>query len=179
MNISKSHTSNKKRIVLLVVALLAIAGIAFAAWYSITSSNDDSRQSERGPTAEEQKQSDESDAAQKQEFLDNETKQGSEDTEQKPELPSSKDITLTARTDGNNVIITTKLATVPSGTCTLTITGGATPVTQQASVIYNTEYSTCAGFSVNKNAVNAPSWNIALSVDTGSGKIEKSMKFTP
>lgn len=181
MNIPKPRNQNKKRTILIGVTLLVIASIGIAVWYSMKNNNDASQQSGRGPTPQEQKQSDASDATQKQEFLDNEAKQqdSGDGNDQKPEPPSSQDITLTARADGDTVIVTTKLAAIASGTCTLTITGGTAPVTQQANVIYNPEYSTCAGFSVRKSAVNATSWNIALSVDTGSGKIEKSIKFTP
>lgn len=183
MNISQPHNDSKKRIALAGIIFIIVVGISLAVWYLAThhATNTTPHQPERGPTAEEQKKSDKSDASQKQEFLDNEVKEkdNKTTTEQKPDVPSSSDITLTARTDGNFVVVTTKLATVASGTCTLTITGGATPVTQQANIIYSPEYSSCAGFSVKKDVVNATSWNITLTVNTDSSKIEKSIQFTP
>lgn len=180
MNIPKSRQHTKKRIIIVIILITIAVSIGGFIWYTLATKNGDvSQRSERGPTAAEQELRDKSDATQKQEFLDNEVKQGDSDDPQTPPAPTNDDITLTAKTSGENVVVTTKLSTVAAGTCTLTVTGGSTPVTQQAKVIYNDEYSSCAGFSVRKDVVNATSWSISLSVDTGSSKLVKSIQYTP
>lgn len=64
------------------------------------------------------------------------------------------------------VVVSTKLGTVPDGTCTLTVTNGEKQNTQTADVIYQPTYSMCAGFSVPISKLGSGTWNMALKVDT-------------
>lgn len=119
----------------------------------------------------------------KQKFLDEQAEKEKNNggstppVEQHPQIPPS--ITLSAKTDKDTVIITTNLSSTPSGSCKLTITGGTTPVTKTAQVIYNPEFSTCAGFSVAKHEVNAPQWTIKLDVSSPDGTQTKTITYTP
>jgi hypothetical protein len=86
-------------------------------------------------------------------------------------------ITITPRTSGTNVIVSTKLAGYSDGKCTLTVTNSGQTSTLTADVIYAPGYSTCAGFSIPKATLGAGTWNITLNVDSGGSTTSKSATY--
>lgn len=74
-------------------------------------------------------------------------------------------IELTA-TQGNkgSVTVLTKLHGYSDGSCTLKTTNGTASTTQIAPIIYQQEYSTCAGFSVNTTNLGSGTWTLLLTV---------------
>jgi hypothetical protein len=67
----------------------------------------------------------------------------------------------------NQAVITTKLYGYSDGTCSLNIQNDGHTYTANAQVIYQAEYSSCAGFSVPTNTLYTGTWNISLSVTSG------------
>lgn len=181
MKISKSHNNTKKISILAVLIVFLATTGTFLVWSSTQKTRDNEQSSSSTPTEAQQKESATSNANEKQQFLDNEAKQkdSTGETPQPSKPPTNQDVDLAARTEGENVIITSKITTLQSGTCTLRITGGPTPFSQQAAIIYNPEFSTCAGFSINKQSISASTWTITLEVSNGSVQLEKTIKFTP
>ena len=91
---------------------------------------------------------------------------------------SSNNITLSAsKTSANSVTVYTKLYGYSDGTCTLDISNGAQKTTQAAPVIFQSQYSTCAGFSVPVNPLGSGTWTITLSVLSGGNTVTKSITY--
>jgi hypothetical protein len=87
-------------------------------------------------------------------------------------------ISLSARQESNNsVTVVTKLYGYSSGSCQLQVTNGDQTESQSAEVIYQSQYSTCAGFSVPTGKLGAGTWNIKLTT-TSEGLVKtKSISF--
>ena len=74
--------------------------------------------------------------------------------------------------DGDSVTIIVKLKEqgYSQGKCSLTVAANGKKVAQNADIIYQPEYSTCAGFSVPVSSVGGGQWTISLSVTPLNGK---------
>lgn len=81
-----------------------------------------------------------------------------------PSTPPERDdsITLTAAQEGSSVTILTKLKGFSGGTCELSIANGAKTHTTSADIIYQPEFSSCAGFGVPVSQLGTGQWSIAL-----------------
>lgn len=85
--------------------------------------------------------------------------------------PTSSDIVLsTQRESDGSVTILTQLKNYSDGVCTLTINNGSSTYTQNAPVLYQDNFSTCAGFNVPSNTVAHGIWQISLVV-TSKGMV--------
>ncbi len=81
--------------------------------------------------------------------------------------PSGSDnVKVSAERAGSSVTVLTKLYGYSDGTCTLAITNASRTFTQTAAVIYQSQFSTCAGFSVPVSQLGTGAWNIKLTVDS-------------
>lgn len=115
-----------------------------------------------GPTAEEKKKETEANADAKKEFIENQDKNASA---QGNNTSQSKNIDLSARQESNgDVTVLTKLFGYPSGECHLSVSNLGKTHGQDAQVIYQPEYSSCAGFSIPLSALGKGSWAIVLNV---------------
>ena len=92
-----------------------------------------------------------------------------------PDPVTSDQISLTAQVSGDNVNILTKLANLPGGVCKLTISNGATTVSKQADVIYQPQFSSCAGFTVPIAEVGTGTWDVKLRVAYNATSLEKTI----
>lgn len=79
-------------------------------------------------------------------------------------------IELSVSQSNNSVIALTKLSAVPSGLCTITINNGEKTFTDTAQVIYQPEFSSCAGFSIPTSKLGAGAWSITVKVTYESDK---------
>lgn len=87
----------------------------------------------------------------------------------------SDNITLTAtQSSSDKITVLTKLKGYSDGTCSLSIVNGSKTYTQSASVIYQPEFSTCAGFSVPTASLGSGTWNLTLNVVSGGVTTQKS-----
>lgn len=69
----------------------------------------------------------------------------------------------------DTVIVTTKLSGVSDGTCSLKATRAEKSTAQQADVLYQPEYSMCAGFSIPTKTLGPGVWRLDLEVGTLDG----------
>lgn len=158
-------SSNKRRRILWVIGVLvfAVAILAVLEKMQITDLIKLPRNVDEATLqAEEAKKND---VDNKQDFIE------SDDPTPAPTAQDSSAITLTATQEGQNVTVLTKLKDVADGTCKLTITSAGQTAERSAEVIYQSEFSTCAGFSVPTSAVPVGNWNITLAVTQSSGTV--------
>lgn len=174
MKNTKNSTKVKKALIFTLASVLAI--ILLFAVLEKTNTIDIFKSSSVTDTAtdelteEEKRQTAEAEAEEKQQLIDNQ-KDGTGTSAPEPATGSSS-ITLNAQQETNgSVTVFTKLAGYSSGSCDLLVTNQGKSTTQSASVIYQPEFSTCAGFTVSKDALGTGTWNIKLSV-TANGKTE-------
>ena len=117
----------------------------------------------------------------KQDFLDKEEEQSKQSdklgTRSDAKETNPQGIQISASEKQGMLIVTTKLSSVPSGVCNLTVSRGKIVIKKVANVIYAPEYSSCAGFSINKNELGSGELNIHLKVEAPNGKIEKTINY--
>ncbi len=92
--------------------------------------------------------------------------------------PTTGSIELAALKQGTDyVTVFTKLHQISSGSCELTVTSGVGTDRQTAEVIYQSEYSICAGFSVPVSTLGNGAWNILLNVSSGGQTYSKTITY--
>jgi hypothetical protein len=165
---TKTYKKNKgKLLVAGVASVVFILGAAGGYLLFKDGSFDNSSTQEtpsNGPTKKEVLIQAESDSSKKKELVDEQAKAQSTNTN------FSSDIKLEVRQESDkSVTVISKLLNIGSGTCTLNVTNGQRNVAKSAEVIYQQEYSTCAGFSIPLSEVGRGAWNIKLTI-THSGK---------
>lgn len=85
----------------------------------------------------------------------------------------SSNITLTTKQEGGSLTVLTQLKGYSDGTCSLKVTNGSNSVTKEATVIYQSEYSTCAGFSIDTSVVGPGTWQLELTVTSKGVSVTK------
>ena len=170
MRAIKSNRSNKK--ILLITALIIAVVLTSGIVYAISSNVFDSSEQSNKPTQEQVEEQTKTEVDDKQEFIDSTKDEDLPGTN--PPAPTSSDsITITTTVDSGMVTVNTKLSGFNSGSCELTIVNGSRSIVKNADVIYQPEFSTCAGFSILKNELNNGSWSLSLKVTEGSTTITK------
>lgn len=127
------------------------------------------------PTLQEKKSEEKSNQDTKDSFLDTSKEDQKKSVERSKPAPvpvNNSSIELSANKDGSNVTIIAKLKEqgYSQGKCLLIISTNGKEYSQEAEIIYQPEYSTCAGFSVPISSVGYGSWDISLSVTPINGK---------
>lgn len=171
-----SRKSSSKKMWLLVLAtvllvLLAVAVLEKTGTINLFGSSA-SDTSAKGPTPEQKAEEEKTNADAKQEYLDDTYKDKDDTPVVTP--PADATVSISAKQEGSSVTVLTKIQSVAEGNCTLTVTNGAKSATQEAAIIYQPEFSSCAGFGVPVSALGAGTWNIKLTVlPTGGTAISK------
>ena len=180
MNIKKPKTDSKKK-PFIIGAIIAVCVIVASVLVYINFTPTDTMDTKKPSTPQQKtnKQEQKNAADQKRDFLDKETQNEGSKDESNPVDTKLSSISLEARIQGNDVVITTNLASAPSGTCTLTVTdiSSKKTVTKTADVIYTPEQSSCAGFTVPKTSLDGTQWSIRLDVKTPNGDQTKTISF--
>lgn len=124
-----------------------------------------------GPTKKEAAQQKQTESQAKQDFLDksSQTQTTESITQEQPAAAPSGSLELSASQSDQSVTVLTKMQNVAGGTCKLTVSNGDKITSQTAQVIYQPEFSSCAGFSVPISAVGAGAWSINVEVTPTSG----------
>jgi len=101
------------------------------------------------------------------------------DVDSKPDnTPANTTIELSAQQEANNSVTAfTKLPGYSSGSCKLTTTNGTRTNEQTANVIYQPEFSSCAGFSIPINELGKGLWNLNLSVTSNGNTQSKTISY--
>lgn len=130
-----------------------------------------------GPTPAQKEQDTSASAAKKKALI--------EDTNSKADPYSSSDgsevnkrVEVSAAQEANNTVtVFTKLYGYSDGSCLLTVTNGTKTTTQTAAAMYQSEFSSCAGFSVPIGPLGKGTWSIKLSVTSADKTQDKSISF--
>lgn len=138
-----------------------------------------------GPTPAQQAEQRKTEEQIKKDFIESSDPRSEEDKDDNtpittPEVPTSPEtVELSAdKTSSSEVTVYTKLHGYSSGTCTLTAKNSDKEFTKTVPVIYQDNYSICAGFTVPVSQLGVGSWDIALSVTPrGGAPIAKNITY--
>ncbi len=127
-----------------------------------------------GPTKEEKAAEDKFNSDAKKKFIEDSSKSNNNEGTATPTVSLS----LSAQQESTgSVTLFTKLYGIPSGKCTLTITNGGQKNVQSADILYQSEYSSCEGFSIPVSMLGTGNWNIQLSVNSNGKNYVKDVDF--
>ena len=156
------HPSLRRVVIgVLAVSALVALGLELTNTTNFIGSSDNSPVATQssGPSAEQKQQEAESKTESKKQALE---EKASSPTAQQPQ---SKNVELSAQQESNETItVFTKLMGYSSGTCELTATNVGKSSTQLASITYQREFSSCAGFSVPISSLGKGLWTLKLTV---------------
>lgn len=131
-----------------------------------------------GPNAAQKAEQKKSEEQAKKDFLetdnpDSQKEKDADTSSNAPVVPLSPDtIELSAqKTSSNEVTIFTKLQGYSAGSCELTIKKGDKTVSKTAPIIYQDNYSICAGFTVMISDLGSGKWDILLGAKPSGGEI--------
>ena len=179
---NKAQKHSKKKMMLLILgAVLALLLVLFVLektnTIDIFKSSTNRVSSSDGPTEEQKKQEAQIAADTKKQFIDSQ-KDGPGSNTPAGDSTQSSTIDLSAKQESNNTVtIFTKLAGYSSGSCKLVLANGSKSKTQIADIIYQPEYSTCAGFSIPVSDLGVGDWNLQLSIQSNGQSAKKSLIF--
>ena len=96
--------------------------------------------------------------------------------EQPSPAPQSSNIVLSTKQEANDTVtVLTQLKNVSNGQCKLIVTNGNKSTSQTADVIYQPEYSSCAGFSVPISELGKGTWSIQLTVSSNGTSVSQTI----
>ncbi|MEO5499357.1 MAG: hypothetical protein ABIR46_02570 [Candidatus Saccharimonadales bacterium] len=172
MNIIKNTSSPKKIIIASIIfVLLGVAMVAALEKANVINLINNDPAPYSGPTNTEKQEQKKTEKDTKQEFVE------SPDPADNPEVTPTNSVELSAKQESNSsVTVLTKLYGVSDGTCTLTVSKAGVTHTQTAQVIYQPDFSSCAGFSISRDKLGAGSWTIQLTV-SGETPLQKSISL--
>lgn len=170
------HTSKSKKVIIISVSVLVLAVLITGAVFALNSKIFNADNGNK-PTPEQIEQQKQTEADAKKDFAESTKDQELPGTD--PETPSSSDlIELSATQDAGVVNIATKLHNFSSGICTLSITNNTNSLSEEAQVLYQPEFSTCAGFSIVKSRLGSGNWDITIdATPSGGTKLTKNIKL--
>lgn len=178
---SSSRTSRLPRILAFVAAavLLALAILFALEKFNITnitnvssgSSSQDSNGGNTGPTEEEAAMQAQLEADQKQNYLDslNSADNNPASSSGSQTNTDSATLNISANQDSNTITVLTQIQGIAEGTCRLSASNDSKTTVQSAQIIYQPEFSSCAGFSVDSSALGAGAWIISVTVTPTNG----------
>ncbi|HEY1085844.1 MAG TPA: hypothetical protein VGE34_03925 [Candidatus Saccharimonadales bacterium] len=179
MKIRRSDNKKKKLLLVLLALLLTLAiGVVTYSylekiWFFAPSDSKAPTSQSDTPTttAPDSPQEENSNLKDKEDLATSEKDKGSPvKNGSNPSKITAVAITLNTRQETHDTVtVSTKLQGISSGNCALSITNNRRHHSETAQVLYQPEFSTCAGFSVNRDVLGAGSWNIKLVV-TSNGK---------
>lgn len=153
--INKNPRNKKNTAIWWVIAAIVLIG-GFCFWFFVINGGFSTGVEKNKP---EQQASDTKD---KQEFIEGTAE---EPTGENPLSSGNTDeskVAVTTAVNDEYVVVSTKLYEYSDGMCTLKVTNGSKQDTQSAPIIFQAEYSTCAGFSVKRDDLGSGVWAIEL-----------------
>lgn len=132
------------------------------------------------PTATESTAQKKVEAQQKKDFNDAESSAPTPTNPAPPATPSTpQSFDMAISQDASGLVVQAKAAGVSSGSCKLVASKGSTAITQTADVLFQPEFSTCAGFTVPSNQLVAGEWNVQLTITPPTGEaLNQQRSFT-
>lgn len=173
MKIGTTSFAHKK--LFLSALAFTLLGMATVATLEITKVTDFIKQNpseQSGPSATEKAEQDRAVQQDKKDFIES-----PDPIAQTSTADNNTTIELSAKQESNgSVTVLTKLRNISEGTCTLTVSNKSMTDVQTARIIYQPDFSSCAGFSVRKDKIGAGEWVIKLAVASDT-TIEKTMSL--
>lgn len=155
-----------------VVILVGLGGTAYAYWLN----------TDAGKEAQSEVTQNKTDSQNKKDYIESTNKGNDSPTEGTASVPPNDpaNITITTRGESNGTLtILIKLVGYSDGECSLGITNGNNQYNETAAVIFQPEYSTCAGFSVDKAKLGGSgTWKIRLTVTSKGVQVVKEETVT-
>lgn len=162
-NKSNHSVFSAKKLLLVGLVILAVVMVIWALYLKSTPSDSASLKGNTNTIQSPDEAKQAADAKKKLAESQSTTKQA--DTSQIQTTDNSKSIEMSARTETNNsVTIFTKLYGYSDGECQLSVSANGNNTSQTANVIYQSDFSSCAGFSVPKSDLGSGTWKISLTV---------------
>lgn len=172
-NIRKPFQNKHLFLLTIVVLVLIVLGFIFYRWNTRSSNAPDQSSQQNITDGTPQKNTA---AATQPTTADQTTDKGTAGTSYAVPT-SSESIVIDVSQSNENVVITTKLYGYSDGMCTLKVSNGSKSTSQDAQVMFQPEYSTCAGFSVPVEQLGSGSWTVKLSVTSGGKTLSKEMSY--
>jgi TPP-dependent trihydroxycyclohexane-1,2-dione (THcHDO) dehydratase len=177
MKIQKIYPKKSLLLVFITILAIAIFGSVAVLAYQIQTQTGFF---ESADTKETKKQQEANDTG-KKEFIEGTNKDGSAPKDNVETEPTKTDIIITANNEQNgSITIISNLGSLPDGECNLTITHISESITKTAPVIYQPEYSSCAGFTISateKSQLTVGTWTIVLSAVSNSITYKSELSF--
>jgi len=162
--------SGKKPLIITLIAVVVIAILAGGFLYY--------RQTLPSSPVEDARQQKAQENKEKQNFIETTKPDGTQkQTNSNDTSSSDTQISASTKSEANGTVtVITKLGAISSGSCALDVRNGDKHINKVAPVIYQEQYSSCAGFSITsseKAALGLGEWTIELSV-VSNGKTHTS-----
>ncbi|MDR1032765.1 MAG: hypothetical protein LBL84_01990 [Candidatus Nomurabacteria bacterium] len=157
----RKNKSMKARIACLVAVLILVgAGVYY---FVVVRSGTDSNQTDKQGSASTDQPSEkdkatqaDKNAKQKEDYLNSNPDEGTPPAE----TSSSDDISMVISQSGDKVVVSTNLGYISKGTCKLTVGSYSNTV----NIMYQPAYSTCMGFSIDRNQLQTGNNTFKLEV---------------
>lgn len=167
-------TNHRNKIWMIVLITLLLFGVVLVLEKNHIINLLDKTGPQSGPTKKQQAQEAQENAQDKQQFLDSSTNDKSTSstpsaTSTPSQAQSAGQLTISASQSGSSVTVLSRIQNIESGTCKLTITVNNISTSQTADLIYQPEFSSCAGFSIPVSSVGTGTWNIEVVVQPSEG----------
>jgi len=163
MKVSQTNRKSRKTIISIVVSAIVLIAIG-----SISNALLSNRENNQGIIDQSQSNADVDGTDSKQELVENEN----ENEAETPQLDPSIEMSLSQ--SSQQVAVSTKLYDYSDGNCTLKVTQAGNEYTNTAPIIFQAEFSTCAGFSVPVSELGTGTWNVLLTVESAGKSTNKS-----
>lgn len=162
---STTRQNNTKRILIIVGSLLLLAFAGIGTYAYMNQGDEESSGTDTVEPAPSEL-SDE-DARDKEQFVEE-----SERAESSPDADERQSITVEVDTyqQGDEVVYQTKVRGASDGTCALDATNGSRQISRSAEIMYQAQYSTCAGFSIPVSELGSGTWQLVLNVKSGDSR---------
>ncbi len=116
----------------------------------------------------------------KKEFIESTDADGTlKDNDNNTPADNHLEVSAKKELDGS-VTVFTNLSSLTQGNCLLEVDGTRANISKSAPVIYQDQFSSCAGFSLTAEEVNSLGlgiWSITLTVNDGSSSISSTINF--
>ena len=163
-SINKTSSSLRKFLTVLVILTLVVGAYAITSYFTKLwpfNAPTPQQSSQESPSAAQQAAENQT----KQDLIEDTNTKDSESTDNATDNQANIIITTNQEQNGTLTVLT-KLYGYSDGTCTLKVTNGSHTSSQTADIIFQPEYSSCAGFSVNIAQHGTGTWNVELTTIT-------------
>lgn len=165
---SQKPANTKRYIILSCVVLFVVASLCL--WFFVIKDNYPIGAEKNNPTQQA------ADTQDKEDFI-NDPEAGTPDPDSALSNGNTDEskVIISAINEGDSVTVSTKLYGYSDGSCLVEITNGTRQHSETAPIIFQPEYSTCAGFSIESSKLGAGTWSIKLTAISKGRSVVKTI----